>query len=120
MVQVDGELMSYNGKQTAAGTEVFDTETSPQPGLLLNVQRGLQGTTPAVHHAGAPVILVTPACTGDCDDNHTVTVDEILTMVNIALGNADISTCFAGDANVDQQITVDEILMAVNNALNGC
>jgi hypothetical protein len=49
-----------------------------------------------------------------------VTVDEILTMVNIALGNAPVTTCEAGDANGDGQITVDEILAAVNDALNGC
>jgi hypothetical protein len=59
-------------------------------------------------------------CTGDCDGMGSVTVDEILTMVNIALGNADVSTCNAGDANNDGQITIDEILTAVNNALNGC
>ena len=47
-------------------------------------------------------------------------VDEILTMVNIALSNTSISTCEAGDENHDSQITVDEILAAVNNALNGC
>jgi hypothetical protein len=41
-------------------------------------------------------------------------------MVNIALGNANLSTCVAGDANHDGEITVDEILTAVNNALNGC
>jgi hypothetical protein len=49
-----------------------------------------------------------------------VTVDEILTLVNIALGNAAVSDCGASDASGDQQITVDEILTAVNNALNGC
>ena len=41
-------------------------------------------------------------------------------MVNIALGNAQLSQCSTGDANGDHQITVDEILTAVNNALNGC
>jgi hypothetical protein len=41
-------------------------------------------------------------------------------MVNIALGNADVSICPAGDPNNDKQVTVDEILTAVNNALNGC
>ena len=51
---------------------------------------------------------------------YSVTVDELLTLVNIALGNADISTCLPGDANHDMQITIDEILTAVNNALNGC
>jgi hypothetical protein len=61
-----------------------------------------------------------PACTGDCRGDNRVTVDEILTMVNIALGNAEMSECDIGDSNNDGQITVDEILQAVNNALNGC
>jgi hypothetical protein len=75
---------------------------------------------------GTPVTTPTatpPAgtsCSGDCDFNGTVTVDEILTLVNIALGNANLGTCGTGDVNGDNQITVDEILTAVNNALNGC
>ncbi|MFI5398552.1 MAG: hypothetical protein ACHQ9S_23725 [Candidatus Binatia bacterium] len=60
------------------------------------------------------------SCVGDCNCNGRVTVDEILTMVNIGLGNAPLSECEAGDGNGDHQITVDEILTAVNNALNGC
>jgi len=70
-----------------------------------------------------PTSTATPTpipCVGDCDNSGQVTVDEILTLVNIALGNADVSTCLAGDANHDNQITVDEILTAVNNALNVC
>jgi len=59
-------------------------------------------------------------CVGDCSGDHMVTVDEILTMVNIALGNAPVSECTAGDANGDGMITVDEILTAANNALNCC
>jgi hypothetical protein len=49
-----------------------------------------------------------------------VTVDEILKMVNIALGLAAPETCLAGDANGDGHITVDEIVSAVNRALTGC
>ena len=70
-----------------------------------------------------PTATPTPApspCTGDCSGNVHVTVDEILTMVNIDLGNTPVASCTAGDANGDKQITVDEILTAVNNALNGC
>jgi hypothetical protein len=68
-----------------------------------------------------PTAMSTPRpCVGDCSGNSQVTVDEILTMVNIALGNTPVTTCEAGDANHDGQITVDEILTAVNNALNGC
>lgn len=59
-------------------------------------------------------------CAGDCAGDDQVTVDELVTMVNIALGNGEISDCETGDLNQDGQITVDEILTAVNNALNGC
>ena len=56
-------------------------------------------------------------CVGDCGGDAQVTVDELLALVNIALGNADVSTCMPGDANSDDQITIDEILAAINNAL---
>jgi hypothetical protein len=66
------------------------------------------------------VAAAAAACAGDCSDDGSVTVDELLVMVNIALGNAPASGCQAGDVSGDGQITVDEILTAVNNALNGC
>jgi hypothetical protein len=59
-------------------------------------------------------------CVGDCNQDGSITVGDILTMVNIALGSAQISDCLPGDVNGDGKITVDEILTAVNNALNGC
>jgi hypothetical protein len=68
-----------------------------------------------------PTNTATPgSCIGDCNGDGHVTVDEILTLVNIALGNTPVTTCEAGDANHDGKITVDEILTALNNALNGC
>ncbi len=62
---------------------------------------------------------ITP-CVGDCNGDGEVTVDELLTMVNIALENPLVSECPAGDGNADGEITIDEILTAVNNALSGC
>jgi hypothetical protein len=49
-----------------------------------------------------------------------VTVDELLTAVNIALGTSPVEQCPAFDANGDGAVTVNEILAGVNNALNGC
>jgi glucose/arabinose dehydrogenase len=69
---------------------------------------------------GAITHLVGAACVGDCKGDGTVSVDELLTMANVALGNADVSACSLGDANGDHQITVDEILTAVYNAQTGC
>jgi hypothetical protein len=70
---------------------------------------------------GTVLPTATPGgCVGDCNTNTEVTVDELLIMVNVALGNRDVSVCQAGDANRNGEITIDEILTAVNNALNGC
>jgi hypothetical protein len=60
------------------------------------------------------------ACGGDCNGNNEVTVNELVTMVNIALGTTPVSTCSAGDANANRQITIDEIVAGVNHALSGC
>jgi len=47
-------------------------------------------------------------------------VNEIISLVNVALGSGVLANCEAGDGNGDQQITIDEIVTAVNNALGGC
>jgi CSLREA domain-containing protein len=59
------------------------------------------------------------SCVGDCDGTRSATIDEIITLVNIALGNAGASACPHGvpsGADVDVAL----IIQAVNVALNGC
>ncbi|MFI5397805.1 MAG: FG-GAP repeat domain-containing protein [Candidatus Binatia bacterium] len=105
-ILIDQEQITYAGKQANS---------------LTGAVRGANGTVAAAHAQGAAVVLAPPAvCVGDCNGDGAVTVDEILTMVNIDLGSVPISACTAGVANGDQVITVAEILTAVNNALNGC
>ncbi len=60
------------------------------------------------------------ACTGDCNGDREVTIDELISMVNIALGALPLQSCSAGDANGDGEITIDEIIQGVNFALAGC
>ena len=57
-------------------------------------------------------------CSGDCDGSGDVTVNELITLVNIALGTAQPSACPHG---VPSGGTVDValIIQAVNNALSG-
>lgn len=59
-------------------------------------------------------------CAGDCNSDGSVTVNEILVGVNIALGGAPVSTCLPSDSNEDGNVAIDELLAAVNNALTGC
>ena len=70
-----------------------------------------------------PIVSVTPTaigCAGDCDGSGVVTVDDLVKLVNIALGNLPVTTCLAGDTNGDGQIAINEIIAAVNRALSSC
>ena len=73
-----------------------------------------------------PTVPMDFPCVGDCNGDGVVTIDDLIKMVNIALGlrgvcgDDGVGECLAGDANCDCQITVDEIIRAVNNNLNGC
>ena len=49
-----------------------------------------------------------------------MTVDEVVTGINIALGNVAMDACLRFDGNADELVTVDEIVRAVNAGLGGC
>ena len=66
--------------QCQAGRCKSGTVTTPTPTAT---------ATPT--HSGAAPTPVSGPCIGDCNSDGQVTVDEILTMVNIALGNAPLS-----------------------------
>lgn len=70
-----------------------------------------------------PTATPTPtpsACIGDCNGDSHVRINEIITMVDVALGATPISACEAGNPNHDSEITVDEIVRAVGAALSVC
>ena len=67
----------------------------------------------------------TRVCMGDCSGDGQVTIDELITMVNMALGAAATASCPSGlppaDAvSPDTGSTIAAIVTAVNNALDGC
>lgn len=71
--------------------------------------------------AAPPLPKPLPApCPGDCDRLGEVTVDEVVRLVTVALGQGTVAQCPVGDRNDDRQITVDEILAAVRSVLLGC
>jgi hypothetical protein len=70
---------------------------------------------------GSPTATVVPgSCVGDCGDAGAVSVANVITMVNILLGNAQLAMCANGDANHNGIIEVSDVITAVNNLLNGC
>jgi len=60
-----------------------------------------------------------PACAGDCDASGDVTMNEIVTLVKIALGATDSSACPHGiPAGASADVAL--IVQAVNNDLTSC
>jgi hypothetical protein len=59
-------------------------------------------------------------CVGDCDSDGVVSISELLTAVDAALGAGSSQTCRACDANNDGKLTIDELTRAVAFALGGC
>jgi len=63
-----------------------------------------------------------PRCFGDCDGDNEVTVDELILLMNIALG-VGLPVSEPGNENCswhEQIITVELIVEAIDNALRGC
>jgi hypothetical protein len=56
---------------------------------------------------------------GDCNFDQTVTVDEVVTGVNVALEESPMDDCVEADMNGDGKVTIDEILSTVHAALVG-
>lgn len=72
------------------------------------------------HDGSVTVSLSVRTCDGDCNADRSVTVDELIVGVNIALGSAPITTCLQFDRNDDGAVTIDELIDTVNRALLGC
>jgi hypothetical protein len=66
------------------------------------------------------VSFVRPSCVGDCNGSGQVTVDELITGVNIALDILPVSDCPQFDSDGNGSVSVDELVKAVDRALNGC
>ncbi len=66
--------------------------------------------------SATPSVIGTPhACTGDCNADGEVTVDELVRAVNRALGHQTVEQCSGSDVD-----TLAEVITAVDRALSGC
>ena len=67
-----------------------------------------------------PAAVTYVKCLGDCNGDGTVTIDELVLDVSIALGESDDSDCLVTDRDGSGTVTIDELIAAVNVALQGC
>lgn len=59
-------------------------------------------------------------CTGDCNGDRSVDVEELVRGVDIAVHDSAPADCVAFDANDDGRLAVDELVGGLQNALDGC
>ncbi len=71
--------------------------------------------TPPPTRTPTPVI-----CSGDCNGDGAIRIDDIVLGASIALANADVAPCASMDRNSDGRLSVAELVRATWLALTGC
>ncbi len=98
---------------TVADTDDHDGVNRPVGGVFdIGAFEGPSGVGPPPSGSG---------CLGDCNADSVVRVSELVKMVNINLGRAELDECpDAADGNSNGQVEVSELVTAVRNNLQGC
>jgi hypothetical protein len=68
---------------------------------------------------GAPCVATEGPEVGDCNEDHTVSVDELVLSTSIGLGKTTRDACPRSDGDGDGKTSIDEIVGAVAAAING-
>ena len=118
----------------AAGTSgdiplhVFSALDSARPTFAANLSIGDQAACDVSANASGRSnvtfvdgkVTVGGTCTGDCDASHNVTINELITGVNIALGSLPITSCQAFDCQQTGGVPINCLIQGVVNALGTC
>ena len=123
----DGLLRLVSATRSDAGGNFLESDTYTYDAASNITQRVqvisvTETPTPIVTATpGTPAPTATPraACAGDCNGDGEVSINEIVGLVNVSLGEAPL-TCPSADLNGDGTIEINELMVVVNNALLGC
>src|SRR5215470_1810772 len=60
-------------------------------------------------------------CAGDCNEDGDVSINDLIEVVNVSLGQMPMSVCPSADSPPgDGRVTIDEVIRSVHDALFGC
>ncbi len=76
--------------------------------------------TPGPPPPTATATAVGQVCSGDCNGDGKVVVNELVLGVNITFGAQPLSACPAFDTNRDGSVVINELVAAVSKLLGGC
>ncbi len=106
--------MHQRGKRFRMWNGEFACEGGPKNGQACAPQ-----DADADHCAGAPCRSLRALLPGDCNHDESVTVNEIVLGVRIALGVSDVEQCPDHDVDSDASVVIAELVQSVRAALTG-
>jgi len=86
-------------------------------GLLRHDRSAFDGTLDELAAEGH--IVIQPSCAGDCEDDGTVSIVDVVLSVRVALGDAPLEDCRPVDDDESSDVAVTELITAVANLLAG-
>lgn len=69
--------------------------------------------------SGVDAATAQQPCVGDCNGNGQVSINELISCVNIGIGRANLATCPICDGDGGGQVEIGEVITAVNIGLGG-
>lgn len=81
-------------------------------------ESGFVGTTPTP--TNTPTFTPLPACPSDCNGNSSVSIAELIRLINIGIGFTDLSSCTAADSDGTGSVDVTDGVRGVYFSLQGC
>lgn len=120
---ITAEIAVGRGAQDIAlsgdGRTAYVTNTDAGTVSVIGVAAGAVTATIPVARPAQIALVDVPPC-ADCNRDGVVTIEDILTLVSIAMGTQALATCPAASPQFTGSIAVDTILHAVDDAVNGC
>ncbi len=117
---------TFTSASTATPTPTTQTQL-PTATSTSSLTPTSASATPTFTPTPTPSIIPTPTatemaplCTGDCDGNGSVAINELVVGVNIALDHVPATVCPRFDADGNGLVTIPELIAAVGNALTDC
>jgi hypothetical protein len=99
----DGRYVCHGGPNNGAAC-------SPVPEMSIDVVDAC---------GGSPCVMFAPPPAADCNGDGRVTINELTTCVNVALGSRALNACPPADPDESGRVTVAELIAAVRAALVG-
>jgi hypothetical protein len=118
-----GNAVDFNGNDTGDRASMAELEISGAEAETPTPTATEPMPTPTATPPANPTVTPTTAagaCVGDCNGDNVVSINEVITGVNIGLELLPLSSCAAFDANGDGMVAVNELIQGVNNGLGGC